>query len=97
MGTGQVRIWEHWKQSGKSIEEYVAWLAAQPLTFMSFQRTARHDRVTYEARIKRPDGSFRKVIRVRAFGKRELELLDAVYAKFGHHYGWFKERKRRIK
>ena len=88
----QIRIWEHWKQSGKSIGDYINWLATQKVSFSSFQRTAHHHRVTYRSRTKRTDGTYRISLRQRAFGKRELELLDAVYRKFGKYYGWFKRK-----
>ena len=89
------RIWEHWEQSGKPISEYVDWLEQEQgktITLLSFQRTARHHKVAHKCQRPRPGGGVRQYIVERKLGQRQLELLDAVYARFGRHYGWLKPR-----
>lgn len=92
--TGLIRVWEHWKESGMSIPAYVDWLAGQKLSFQSFQRTARHYRNPERYRMKRRGGGTMIVRRERPFGRRQLELFDAIYARFGHYFGWFRYRSK---
>ena len=86
------RIWEHWKASGMDIDSYIDWLSEQQLSFMSFQRTAHHYRLLMERNRQRNDASTQKTYSSRYFYKSELAILDAVYARFGRHYGWFRLR-----